>query len=130
MFIPSMLSACVEGRPFAMTQGEQTRDFLYVEDAVRALLALADTESAMRQVVNVGSGIECSVRQVAEHVARLLGAEADIRFGAIPSRPGEADRYVCAIDKIRSLTGWEPRMGLEDGLAKTLEWWRQRAKER
>ena len=130
MFIPSLLAACAEHRPFAMTQGEQTRDFLYVEDAMRALLALADTEAAMQQVVNVGTGVECTVRQVAEQAARLSGQGADIRVGAIPSRPGEASRYVCAIDKMRSLTGWQPQVGLEEGLAKTLEWWQQRAARR
>lgn len=125
MFIPSLLSACAAGRPFAMSSGEQTRDFLYVDDAVRALLALADTPAAMHQVVNVGSAVECTVREVAELAARLSGNSANLRMGAIPSRPGEASRYVCAIDRIRGLTGWQPAVGLEDGLARTLAWWRQ-----
>jgi nucleoside-diphosphate-sugar epimerase len=56
MFVPSLLAACVARRPFAMTDGRQTRDFLYVEDAVEALLALAETPAAMGQIVNVGSG--------------------------------------------------------------------------
>lgn len=127
MFIPSLLEACVAQRPFAMTTGEQTRDFLYVEDAVRAMLALAETEAAMRQVVNVGTGVEHTVRHVAEQAARLSGQGANLRVGAIASRPGEASRYVCAIDKVTSLTGWRPQVGLEEGLARTLEWWRQRS---
>ncbi len=130
MFIPSLLEACAEHRPFAMTTGEQTRDFLYVEDAVRGLLALADTEAAIRQVVNVGSGVECTVREVAEQAARLAGRAADLRIGAIASRPGEASRYVCVIDKIKTMTGWQPQVGLDEGLARTLEWWRERSARR
>ena len=127
MFIPSLLAACAERRAFAMTRGEQTRDFVYVDDAVQALLALADTEAAMQQVVNVGTGVESTVRYVAEQAASLSGQGADIRIGAISSRPGEASRYVCAIDKIKALTGWEPRVGLAEGLTQTLAWWRQRS---
>jgi UDP-glucose 4-epimerase len=130
MFIPSLLEACAARRPFAMTTGEQTRDFLYVEDAVRALLALADTEAATQELVNVGTGVERTVRQVAEQAAQLSGHGTDLRIGAIPSRPGEASRYACAIDKIQSLTGWQPTIDLEEGLARTLEWWRQRSPRR
>jgi len=127
MFIPSLFQAGVAGRPFAMSSGEQTRDFLYVADAVSALLALAACDAAQRQVVNVGSGAECSVRRVAEVAQQQLGPRAELRIGAVASRPGEADRYVCAIDTVRSLTGWRPQVGLEDGLARTLAWWQQTA---
>ena len=126
MFIPSLLSACVAGRPFAMTMGEQTRDFLYVDDAVRALIALADTEAAAAQIVNVGSGIETTVRQVAEEVASLSGGAADIRFGAKASRPDEAGRYVCSIEKLHRLTGWRAHVALQEGFARSLAWWRRR----
>lgn len=125
MFIPSMLAACARHKPFAMTRGEQTRDFLYVDDAVRALVALVQVDRAMGQVVNVASGIERTVRDVAEQAARLCGKDADLRIGAIASRPGEATRYVCSIDKVQELTGWRPRVSLEEGLARTLAWWRQ-----
>lgn len=127
MFIPSLFQAAMAGRAFEMSSGAQTRDFLYVEDAVNALLALARCDAARQQVVNVGSGAECSVRQVAQMAAGLLGPHAELRIGAIASRPGEADRYVCSIETVRALTGWAPQIGLADGLARTLAWWRQRA---
>ena len=66
-------------------------------------------------------------RDVAQVVARLAGPGVDLRIGAIASRPGEASRYVCAIDKVKRLTGWEPRVALEEGLGRTLQWWRERA---
>jgi nucleoside-diphosphate-sugar epimerase len=130
MFVPSLLEACAAHRPFAMSSGDQTRDFLHVDDAARALLALSDTEAAMGRVVNVGSGVERTVRDVAEQAVRLSGKGADLRVGAIPSRPGEASRYVCAIDTIRSLTGWQPQVSLEAGLMSTLAWWRQQSPQR
>ena len=126
MFIPSLMKACSEGKPFSMTSGEQTRDFLYVDDAVEALLALSRSDDAAGKVVNVGSGIERTVREAAELAARLWGPAADLRIGAIPSRPGEASRYVCAIDQIHELTGWRPRVSLDEGLARTIAWWRER----
>lgn len=127
MFIPALLRACANGQPFAMSSGEQTRDFLYVDDAVRALLALADTPAAMRQVVNVGTGVEVTVREVARQAAHLAGSSAQLKIGAIASRPGEASRYVCAIGKMQALTGWQPQTDLTQGLARTLQWWRSQA---
>jgi nucleoside-diphosphate-sugar epimerase len=124
MFIPSLMQACARGQPFAMSSGEQTRDFLYVDDAVRGLIALADSDAAIRQVVNVGSAREITVRQVAEQVAQLAGNSARLQIGAIASRPGEASRYGCAIDKMQALTGWQPQVDLPEGLARTLAWWR------
>jgi nucleoside-diphosphate-sugar epimerase len=125
MFIPSLFAAATAGRPFEMTRGEQTRDFLYVDDAVDALLALARCDAARGQVVNVGSGVETPVRQVAEQAVRLMGEGVDLRIGAIPSRPGEADRYLCSIERITALTGWRPTVDLAQGLARTLDWWRR-----
>ncbi len=127
MFIPSLLAACAAQRPFSMSSGQQTRDFLHVDDAVRALIALSNTAAAMAKVVNVGTGVECTVRDVALLAARLAGEGADLRVGAIPSRPGESSRYACAIERIKSLTGWQPQVGLEEGLARTLAWWRSAA---
>lgn len=130
MFIPSLLRACAERRPFGMTTGEQTRDFLYVDDAVRGLVALSGCAGAMGRVVNVASGEELTVRHVAELAARLAGEGADLRVGEVASRPGEASRYVCAIDTMRSLTGWGPEVGIEEGLARTIGWWRERSSGR
>jgi nucleoside-diphosphate-sugar epimerase len=126
MFIPSLLAACAARRTFAMSLGEQTRDFLYVDDAVRGLIALSGAESA-GGIVNVASGVEVTVRHVAEEAARLTGAGADLRIGAIPSRAGEASRYVCSIERMRALTGWYPEIPLRDGLVRTLGWWRSQA---
>ena len=126
MFIPSMMQACATGKPFAMSSGEQTRDFLYVADAVRGLLALAGTPAAAGQVVNLGSATEVTVRRVAEQIAQLAGNSARLQIGALASRPGEASRYACSIDKMRALTGWQPEVDLADGLSRTLQWWRER----
>jgi nucleoside-diphosphate-sugar epimerase len=126
MFVPALVRACAAGEPFAMSSGAQTRDFLFVEDAVRALLALVRCEAAMGQVVNVGSGVESTVRTVAEQVARLAGNAGNLQIGAVPSRPAEASRYVCAIERVRALTGWQPQVGLDEGLQRTFDWWRSR----
>ena len=86
--------------------------------------ALADTPAAMGQVVNVGTGVEVMVRDVAQQAAHLAGSSALLKIGAIASRPGEASRYVCAIDKMQALTGWRPTTDLTQGLTRTLQWWR------
>ena len=126
-FIPELMRACTSGQLFPMTRGDQTRDFVYVADAVEALMALADCEPAFGQVVNVGSGVESLIKEVAQQAVNLADASIELRLGAMPTRPGEAKRYVCSIEKVRSLTGWEPQTGLGEGLARTMAWWRRQA---
>lgn len=125
MFIPSLIRACLDGQTFHMTLGEQTRDFVYVEDAVAALIALAECREARGQVVNVGTGVEHTLKDVAQQSLELSGAKIRLQMGTLSPRSGEANRYVCSVEKIRRLTGWQPKVDIREGLAGTINWWRQ-----
>lgn len=102
--------------------GTQTRDYVYVGDVVRAFAAaLAQDESG---IFNVGTGVETDVNELFRHINRHTGAGAEENHG--PAKPGEQQRSVLDTSLARETLGWEPQMGIADGLAETVAWFRER----
>jgi CDP-glucose 4,6-dehydratase len=132
--IPEAVSAALDGRPPVLrSDGSPERDFLYVEDAVSAYLTIADglrRDEVRGEAFNAGGGSPHPVREVVEIVARLAGTgvEPEIRGEGNPE--GEIDRQWVDPSKIRDLLGWEPAVGLEEGLRRTIEWYREHPEAR
>ncbi len=129
--VPEAALAALSGRaPVIRSDGRAQRDFLYVEDAVEAYLAIADLLAAGRaagEAFNAGSDGPHSVLEVVELICRLAGAAVvpDVRGRGTP--PGEIARQWVDSSKLRRLSGWAPRVGLEEGLRRTLDWYRRHA---
>jgi CDP-glucose 4,6-dehydratase len=126
--VPEVVRAALSGRrPIIRSDGTPERDYLYVEDATRAYLAIADaldTGGAAGEAFNAGGGVPIPVLQVVATVCRLAGTdvEPDIQGTGTPS--GEIDRQYVDTTKIREVCGWSPEVTLEDGLGRTVEWYR------
>jgi CDP-glucose 4,6-dehydratase len=126
--IPEMVTSVLGGRaPVIRSDGSPERDFLYVEDAVNAYLAITDAldgGTARGEAFNAGGDAPHSVREIVELAIRVAGAdvEPDIRGTGTPE--GEIDRQYVDSSKLRALTGWRPQVDLEEGLRRTVEWYR------
>src|SRR5438067_11595210 len=119
IFLHKMLRG---GDPVINGDGEQTRDFVYVEDVARAnLLALG---SEVGSALNVGTGIETSVNELARILAAAAGYRKPIQHGT--AAPGEQRRSSVDPLAARTALGWEPRVALEEGLGRTADWFRSR----
>ncbi len=119
--VPSVVDALLARRPIALTPGAQVRDFVYVDDAAAALVSAIDVPDADDMTVNVGSGVETSVRTLCTTVADLVGGHALLRFGAVPYRPGERFAWRADTERASRLLGWSATTPLEDGLSRTVE---------
>jgi nucleoside-diphosphate-sugar epimerase len=124
--VPSVIRPLLAGERAATTAGTQLRDFMHVQDAAAALAALAD--SAVRGPVNIASGRAVSVAEVVEQIGELTGAPELIDRGARPTPAAEAPRIVADIGRLEREVGFSPRIQLRDGLAATVEWWRDPAR--
>ena len=114
----------LEGRPVTIYgDGGQTRDYVYVADVVRANVAAL--ESTVSGAFNVGTGIETSVNQLYDALARNAGTSRAAEFG--PPRAGEQRRAVILPERAARELGWRPQVELSDGLAQTLRFFRDRA---
>lgn len=125
--IPEAVTAVIDGRaPVLRSDGSPERDFLYVSDAAAAYLAVEARlgDGAAGEAFNAGADRPHSVREVVEAVCRVSGTDLkpDIRGEGNPA--GEIDRQYLDSAKIREVCGWEPAVGLDEGLARTLEWYR------
>lgn len=133
--IPETVVAVLEGRPPVMrSDGSPERDFLYVDDAVSAYLAIADAleNGAAGEAFNAGGERPHSVREVVELIAAAAGAGAGVEpdFQGDGNTDGEIDRQFVDSTKLRELTGWRPKVGLGEGLRRTLEWYREHSEAR
>jgi CDP-glucose 4,6-dehydratase len=128
--IPELVAAVLEGRaPVIRSDGSPERDFLYVEDAVGAYLAIADAldredAGARGEAFNAGGGRPISVREVVETLIRVAGSDVTPDFQGAGVPAGEIDRQYVDTTKIRERCGWTPQVGLDEGLRRTLEWYR------
>ena len=104
-------------RPVVYGDGEQTRDFVYVDDVVDAFVRA--TEKGGGLLLNVGTGIETSVQQLFDTMARLAGFKGQARYE--PPRPGELRRSALDPGRAAIHLGWKPWTSLDEGLARTLE---------
>jgi CDP-glucose 4,6-dehydratase len=127
--IPEAVCAALAGTaPVVRSDGSPERDFLYVEDAVAAYLALWDAlrrGEGRGEAFNAGGGTPHRVLDVVELIIRLAGRdiEPDIRGRGTPAH--EIDRQWVDADKLHELTGWRPLVTLEEGLRRTIDWYRQ-----
>ena len=103
--------------------GEQTRSFCYVDDLVEGLLRLMDADG-IHDPVNLGNPGEFTMRQLAETVCRLSGTEARVRYLPLPQ--DDPARRKPDISKAKALLEWEPTISLEDGLERTIDYFRGR----
>jgi UDP-glucose 4-epimerase len=107
-------------RPVIFGDGSQTRDFVYVDDVVDAFVRAADKGGGL--VVNIGTGVETSVQQLYDVMARLTGFSQPARYQ--PPRPGELDRNALDPSRAGIHLGWKPWTSVDEGLARTLEYFK------
>jgi CDP-glucose 4,6-dehydratase len=132
--IPETVAAVLDGRrPAIRSDGSPERDFLFVDDAIAAYLAIEREVGAggpaAGEAFNAGGERPHSVAEVVGTIAELGGGGLAPEFG--PGNPvGEIDRQYVDSAKLRELTGWRPAVGLEEGLGRTLEWYRRHPQAR
>ena len=125
--IPTIITQLLNGkRELKLGSLTPTRDFNYVADTCAGFLALSKCEAAIGQTVNIGSGGEISIGDTAAMIAKLIGADVKIAQEDQRLRPpaSEVERLCCDNSLMKKLTGLSPQHSLEDGLKRTIEWFR------
>jgi nucleoside-diphosphate-sugar epimerase len=119
--VSNFIVQALEGKPLTVYgDGAQTRSFTYVEDEIRGFLALLDSDYV--GPVNIGNDGEFTVRQLAELVVEITGTESEVIFEPLPV--DDPTQRQPDLSLARSVLGWEPTIGLRDGLVRTIEWFR------
>lgn len=123
--VSSVINAVLKGSPLPLTGGVQTRDFIFVDDVIRAFDAAARAENILGEVFNVATGVETPVKDAVETIIRLMGSDLKPDFGALPYRPNEYWHLSGDISKSHKYLQWWPKVSLEEGLKRTIAWVRE-----
>lgn len=122
--IPNFIWRALHGEPLVITgTGEETRDFIYVDDLVTGLLAAAEATGAPGEAFNLGTGIQTRVIDLAEIVIKACRSTSRIEFA--PRRPWDRSIHREAdISKAKSVLGFQPTVGIREGVERTVDWFR------
>jgi UDP-glucose 4-epimerase len=122
--VPLFMRSALAGKPFEIHgDGEQSRDFTYIDNVVMANLAAFSAPQTAGEVFNVACGERHSVAEIAHIVERFVGVELPRQH--LPKRRGDVRHTLASIDKAARLMGYQPKVGFEEGLRRTFEWVKQ-----
>jgi dTDP-glucose 4,6-dehydratase len=125
--VPRFITQALQDRALTIHgDGHASRDWLYVDDdaeAVESVIA-APLERVAGEVLNIATGVDISVNDIADAVLDALGKPPSLK-AHVTERPGQVDRHIGSTDKMERLTGWRARTSFEEGLARTIAWYRE-----
>lgn len=124
--IPFVIGSLLRGERPALTAGEQRWDYLYVDDAVEAI-HLAAVSPGVSGIYNLASGEAQSVRSIAEKIRDIIDPSLPLGIGEVADPPTRPTHLEADVTRLRTATGWRPRTSLDEGLRRTVAWYRTRA---
>jgi dTDP-glucose 4,6-dehydratase len=125
--VPRFITQALRDEPLTVHgDGHASRDWLYVDDTGEAIEAIIETpmERINGEVLNVATGIDISVNDIAAKVLDAVGKPGAPTVN-VEERPGQVDRHIGSTDKMHRLTGWRATTSFDDGLARTVDWYRE-----
>lgn len=121
--LPSAIRSLLAGERPKLTTGQQRWDYLYVEDAARAIYQTAINNDA-QGVFNLASGETHAIREIIECVRDLIDPSLRLQFGELPYPPDQQMHLAANVDRLVAATGWRPEVGIEEGLKLTVDWYK------
>jgi nucleoside-diphosphate-sugar epimerase len=124
--IPYVIGSILKGIPPNLTTGKQEWDFVFVEDIVSAYLSVLRSYpfGEDHAIFNIGTGDPVSIRSLVEKIRTLMGSSVDLPWGTVPHRSNEVWYNSADISRAKNRLGWSPDIGIDDGLEKTVAWFR------
>lgn len=126
--IPTIISQIAAGnKQINLGDTTPTRDFNYVTDTCRSLIALSENDNCLGEVVNIGSNHEISIADTFFLIKKLMSSDAKLYKDEMRTRPEKSEvfRLLCDNGKMKKLTGFKPEVTIEEGLKRTIEWFSQ-----
>jgi len=121
--IPSVTLSLLRGEAPKLSSGQWQADWIYIDDIIDGLLAAAQVPHIEGCTIDLGSGVLVSVRTIVQQLVNLVGSDLEPIFGELPDRPIE-QVLVADIAEAEAKLGWKPSIPLDEGLKRTVEWYR------
>ncbi|OGG04269.1 hypothetical protein A2Z33_03920 [Candidatus Gottesmanbacteria bacterium RBG_16_52_11] len=126
--VRSVIESALAGEPVRLASGREARDLIYTADIADAFVYTAGLKRQIPdgEIFNIGTGVQTTIRELAQKVIRLTGSKSEIKLNAYAGRLWDAYTWKADTAKTRSEIGWTATTGLTDGLKKTIDWYRSR----
>ncbi len=124
---PTIITRALAGRALEMVAPETARDFVYLDDVIDAYLRVEPLSAQVGGIFNIGTGVQSTLRDVVEAVLKATGVRVAVNWGRMPPRTWDAATWVADCAAARRVLTWVPKTRLEEGVRKTVEWFKQRA---
>ncbi|MEB2355589.1 MAG: GDP-mannose 4,6-dehydratase, partial [Ignavibacteriales bacterium] len=123
--IPKMIVRAMNKQPLVIFgEGEQTRDFIYVEDAAKGILDVVNNNACRNKNINICTGKETTIRRIAEAICNEFSLDPNVYIQKQAPRPGDVMRHLGGNSYFKELTGYIPQTTLEEGISKTIAWFK------
>ena len=118
--VPTLIQRCLRGQDLSLVPPETARDFVYVDDVVDAYLKTSELSKLRGDIINIGTGVQSTIRDVVEAIVQHTGARVECKWGAMQPRIWDSSTWVSDCTKAKTLLGWRARTSLNDGLGRTV----------
>ncbi len=123
--IPKMIVRAMNKKPLVIFgEGDQTRDFIYVEDAAKGIFDVANSKSCHNKSINICTGKEITIRKIAESICNEFSLDPKVFIQKQAPRPGDVMRHLGGNSNFKELTGYLPQTTIEEGISKTIAWFK------
>lgn len=124
--VPAAILAHMRNQPLELSSPHPRKDFLFVEDALDAFEAAAAKDIAPGEIINIGAGKEYSIQEVVLAIQKCTSITVPLQWGRLQQRPWDSEqKHVYDVSKAKKLLGWSAAHTLNEGLAKTVQWFRE-----
>ena len=120
-FLPQIIEGCLDDKTFPTSEGEQVRDFCYIDDVVEGILSTFGNKKSYGEIINIASGLPVKIRDVLLSIVNIIG-KGNPDFGAVKYREGENMSLYADCRKAKILLDWEATTSLDIGIEKTVEY--------
>ena len=121
-FVPRLLAAHLDDAPIALVSRETSRDFIFVDDVVEAMIMVDRLGSLGGAILNLGTGIQTSLEGMVQALESVTNRAVKAQWGTMPPRPWDTDTWVADATRLRDVLHWSPSVSVADGLARSLRW--------
>ncbi len=123
--VRSVIEFSLQGKPIKLATGREARDLIFVDDVIDAFLHGGQRKKIEGDIFNVGTGKQTTILQLAKKVISLVGHDSPIQIGAYSGRPWDTYYWKADMRKTKKILGWEAKTSLDDGLKKTIHWYKE-----
>lgn len=121
--IPEIISQIIHNKNFVkLGNVDSSRDFTYVSDTAAGIISALTSDKAVGETINVGSNTSYKMKYLVKQIAKILGEDVEIKIDKKRFRPYDVQKLVCDYKKAKKLLDWTPKVSLDEGLTKTIEW--------